>query len=137
MSYTPGMPTLSAPLSLPHGPAWPSRFTLAPLTNMQSNPDGTLSDDEHDWLVRRAHGGFAMTMTCAANVSPEGQTFTGQLAAWDQHFLPGLTRLATGIRAAGSVSSVQLQHGGRRADANLTGGPVLRRGTTPPRAPAR
>src|SRR3546814_6597517 len=67
------MSLLSDPLRLARGPAWPNRLTLAPLTNMQSNSDGTLSDDEHDWLVRRAQGGFAMTMTCAANVSADGQ----------------------------------------------------------------
>ena len=31
---------------LSRGPAWANRFALAPLTNKQSNPDGTLSDDE-------------------------------------------------------------------------------------------
>src|SRR3546814_611639 len=115
----------SSDLRLARGPAWPNRLTLAPLTNMQSNSDGTLSDDEHDWLVRRAQGGFAMTMTCAANVSADGQTFPGQLAAWSDGFLPGLTRLADGIRAAGSISSLQLQHGGRRADPTLNAGNVI------------
>jgi 2,4-dienoyl-CoA reductase-like NADH-dependent reductase (Old Yellow Enzyme family) len=116
---------LAAPLELAHGPAWGNRFAVAPLTNMQSNADGTLSDDEHAWLVRRAAGGFGMTMTCAAHVSRAGQCFPGQLAVWDDRFLPGLTRLATGLREAGSVSSVQLQHGGRRADAGLSGAPVV------------
>ena len=50
-----------------------SRFALAPLTNRQSNPDGTLSDDEFRWLTYRAKGGFALTMTCAAHVQRIGQ----------------------------------------------------------------
>lgn len=119
------MSDLAAPLDLDHGPAWGNRFAVAPLTNMQSHPDGTLSDDEHAWLVRRAAGGFGMTMTCAAHVSQAGQCFPSQLAIWDDRFLPGLTRLATSLREAGSISSVQLQHGGRRADAGLSGVPVV------------
>jgi 2,4-dienoyl-CoA reductase-like NADH-dependent reductase (Old Yellow Enzyme family) len=33
---------------------------LAPLTNTQSHPDGRLSDDEFNWLVKRAEGGFGL-----------------------------------------------------------------------------
>ncbi|MXP23384.1 NADH:flavin oxidoreductase [Gordonia sp. HNM0687] len=119
------MITSATPLEFAHGPAWGNRLALAPLTNMQSNPDGTLGDDEYRWLVRRAEGGFAMVMTCAAHVSPGGQAFPGQLGICDDSQLPGLTRLADGLRAAGAVSSVQLQHGGRRANTTLTGRPVV------------
>ena len=45
-----------------------NRFMLAPLTNLQSHADGVLSDDEYRWLTKRAEGGFAVTMTCAAHV---------------------------------------------------------------------
>lgn len=119
------MTDLSAPLQFAHGPAWRNRLALAPLTNMQSNADGTLHDDEYRWLVRRAEGGFAMVMTCAAHVSRAGQSFPGQLGICEDRHLPGLTRLAAGLRAAGAVATVQLQHGGRRADTHLTGLPVV------------
>jgi 2,4-dienoyl-CoA reductase-like NADH-dependent reductase (Old Yellow Enzyme family) len=116
-------PSLSDPLHLTRGPAWPNRITLAPLTNWQSHPDGTLGDDEYRWLTMRAGGGFAMTMTCAAHVQASGQGFPGQLGAWSDAHLPGLTRLAQGIAAGGSVSCLQLQHSGRRSDPALTGQP--------------
>ncbi|AZG44501.1 NADH:flavin oxidoreductase [Gordonia insulae] len=119
------MTDLSAPLAMNRGPAWSNRMALAPLTNLQSNPDGTLHDDEYRWLLHRAAGGFALVMTCAAHVSPAGQAFPGQLGICDDSQLPGLTRLADGLRAAGAVSSVQLQHGGRRADTQLSGRPVV------------
>lgn len=119
------MTDLSTPLHFAHGPAWSNRLALAPLTNMQSNADGSLHADEYEWLVRRAEGGFAMVMTCAAHVSQAGQAFAGQLGIWSDDHLPGLRRLAAGLRAAGAVSSVQLQHGGRRADEQLTGLPVV------------
>ena len=98
-----------------------NRFMLSPLTNQQSNPDGTLSDTEERWLTMRAAGGFGMTMTCASHVDPRGQGFAGQLGCFSDKHLPGLTRLAAGIRAQGSVAIVQLHHAGRRAPAELIG----------------
>lgn len=118
-------PALSEPLHLSRGPAWANRITLAPLTNWQSHADGTLSDDEYRWLTMRAQGGFGMTMTCAAHVQASGQGFPGQLGVWSDAQLPGLTRLAQGIHAGGSVSCLQLQHSGRRADTALSGQPAV------------
>lgn len=117
------LPDLHDGLDLVHGPSWANRFALAPLTNTQSNADGTLSDDEYRWLVARAEGGFGLTMTCATYVAPAGQAWAGQLGISDERHLPGLTRLADGIRATGSVSSVQLHHAGRRANPEVHGGP--------------
>jgi 2,4-dienoyl-CoA reductase-like NADH-dependent reductase (Old Yellow Enzyme family) len=114
---------LSDAVTFRRGPAIKNRFMLAPLTNFQSNADGTLSDDEYNWLVKRATGGFGLTMTCAAHVQASGQGFPGQLGIWSDKHLPGLERLARGIRAEGSVSSVQVQHSGLRADPKLSGLP--------------
>ena len=121
----PPQAALSDPLPLAHGPAWAHRIALAPLTNWQSHADGTLGDDEYRWLTMRARGGFAMTMTCAAHVQASGQGFPGQLGAWSDKHVPGLTRLARGIREGGSISCLQLQHSGRRADRALTGQAVV------------
>ena len=115
---------LFAPLSFRHGPAMKNRFMLAPLTNLQSHADGTLSDDEFRWLTYRAQGGFGLTMTCAAHVQAVGQGFPGQLGVFSDAHLPGLTRLASAIRAAGSLSSVQLHHAGMRSPTDLVGQPV-------------
>ncbi len=95
------------PLPLARGPAMKNRFALAPLTNLQSHPDGRLSDDEFDWLTYRARGGFALTMTCAAHVQRIGQGFPGQLGVFGDQHLEGLTRLAAEIRKYGSIAVVQ------------------------------
>lgn len=115
------MPSLSTPLPLSRGPAMKNRVALAPLTNWQSLPDGSLGDDEYRWLTLRARGDFSLTMTCAAHVQAVGQGFPGQLGIWSDAHLAGLERLARGIREAGSVSSVQIQHSGCRAKPKLTG----------------
>jgi len=119
------MTTLHDALTLTRGPAWANRIELAPLTNWQSHDDGTLAEDEYRWLTMRAQGGFGMTMTCAAHMQANGQGFPGQLGVWSDQHLPGLRRLAEGIHAAGSVSSLQIQHSGMRADkALISGAPV-------------
>jgi 2,4-dienoyl-CoA reductase-like NADH-dependent reductase (Old Yellow Enzyme family) len=63
-----------------------------------------------------------MVMTCAAHVQKVGQGFPGQLGVFSDDLLPGLTRLAAGIRAEGAVSSAQLHHAGIRAPAALIDG---------------
>ena len=110
-----------SPLHLKRGPAWRNRFMLAPLTNCQSHPDGRLSDEEFHWLTMRAEGGFGLVMTCASHVQRIGQGFPGQLGCFSDDHLPGLTRLATAIKAAGAVSSVQLHHAGLRSPEALIG----------------
>lgn len=116
------MPDLFEPLNFLRGPAMKNRFMLAPLTNCQSHADGALSDDEYNWLVMRAKGGFGLTMTCAAHVQAIGQGFPGQLGVFSDDHLPGLKRLANGIKAEGSVSVVQLHHAGMRTPRDLIGG---------------
>jgi 2,4-dienoyl-CoA reductase-like NADH-dependent reductase (Old Yellow Enzyme family) len=113
--------SLFSPLTFAHGPAMKNRLMLAPLTNTQSHPDGTLSDDEFRWLTMRAEGGFGLTMTCAAHVQRIGQGFPGQLGAWSDDHIEGLTRLAAAIKAQGSVAVVQLHHAGMRSPAELIG----------------
>src|SRR5882757_5695166 len=105
-------PSAFTPIDLASGASLSNRFVLAPLTNQQSQPDGTLTDHEIGWLLSRADGGFGTVMTAAAHVSPEGQGFAGQLGAFsDAHELE-LRRLAAGLRARNCCSSLQLHHAG-------------------------
>ncbi len=115
------MPSLFDPLPLTRGPALKNRFMLAPLTNTQSHGDGVLSDEEFRWLTLRAEGGFGLTMTCAAHVQAVGQGFPGQLGAFDDKHLEGLTRLAGGLKRHGTHAVVQLHHAGMRSPAELIG----------------
>jgi 2,4-dienoyl-CoA reductase-like NADH-dependent reductase (Old Yellow Enzyme family) len=115
------MTDLFAPMSFIRGPQMKNRLMLAPLTNLQSHPDGTLSYDEHRWLTLRAQGGFGLTMTAAAHVQRIGQGFPGQVGIFSDVHIPGLARLAEDIRKAGSLGVVQLHHAGMRSPAALIG----------------
>ena len=115
------MTLLFEPLTFTRGPAMKNRFMLAPLTNTQSHADGRLSNDEFKWLEMRATGGFGLTMTCAAHVQANGQGFPGQLGAFSDAHIEGLTRMATAIKAKNSVAVVQLHHAGNRSPVDLIG----------------
>ena len=106
---------LDSPLKLRCGITLPNRFALAPLTNTQSNLDGTLHDNEFNYLMRRA-GKFGLISTCATFISEEGHAWKGQLGISSDKHMPGLTRLAKAIHSTGSISMVQLHHGGSRAE---------------------
>jgi 2,4-dienoyl-CoA reductase-like NADH-dependent reductase (Old Yellow Enzyme family) len=115
------MSRLFEPLSFARGSAMKNRFMLAPLTNLQSHKDGTLSDEEFRWLTMRAEGGFGLTMTCAAHVQAMGQGFPGQLGFFSDAHIPWLTQLASAIRAQDSVAIAQLHHAGIRSPKDLIG----------------
>ncbi len=116
------MPSLMDPLECSRGPAWRNRFMLAPLTNLQSAADGVLSDDEFNWLTKRAEGGFGAVSTCASHVREQGIGFPGQLGIWDDRHLDGLKRLAEKLNEQGAHSIVQLHHAGMRTPHELISG---------------
>lgn len=119
------MSSFTAPLELRHGRTLPNRLALAPMTNLQSHADGTLSEMELTWLEARARGGFGLVMTAAAYVHRAGQAWPGQLGIAEDAHIAGLERFARAVADAGSVSSVQLHHGGIKASAAASGHGVV------------
>ncbi|MFO0659910.1 MAG: NADH:flavin oxidoreductase [Polyangiaceae bacterium] len=114
------MTDLLAPISFKNGAVARNRVALAAMTNLQSHTDGTLSNEELTWLVRRARGGFGIVTTCASHVAKDGQGWPGELGIFDDSLIPGLTRLASALHEHGALSLVQIFHGGLRADASQT-----------------
>lgn len=112
---------LDRPITLRSGLVLPNRVALAPMTNLQSQPDGLLGEAELAWLARRADGGFGLVETCAAYVAQDGKGWPGELGVDRDACIPGLTRIAARMHAAGAVCMVQLFHGGVRADRAETG----------------
>ena len=102
-----------------------NRFMLAPLTNTQSHEDGTLSDDEFNWLTMRAKGGFGLTMTCASHVQPNGKGFPGQLGIFSDKQIQGHSRLTAAIKKENSLAVIQLHHAGIRSPKELVNNDVV------------
>lgn len=98
-----------------------NKFMLAPLTNSQSNEDGSLSEDEFNWLTLRAKGGFGLVMTCASHVQRVGKGFPGQLGIFSDELKDGHLKLAKEIKKYGSLAVIQLHHAGMRSPENIIG----------------
>ena len=60
------MASMDESWTMPNGLMIPNRSVLAAMTNKQSHADGTLSDEEIAFLIRRAKGGFGI-MTATIN----------------------------------------------------------------------
>jgi 2,4-dienoyl-CoA reductase-like NADH-dependent reductase (Old Yellow Enzyme family) len=112
---------LTGSLVLRNGVTARNRAWLAPMTNLQSQDDGSLSDDELRWLEMRARGGFGIVETCAAHVADDGRGWPGELGIHHDRLLPGLRRLASALTREGALGIVQLFHGGLRSPSALIG----------------
>ena len=115
------MPSMDESWEMRNGLVIPNRSVLAAMTNKQSHADGTLSDEEMRFLLRRAEGGFGIVTTAASHVQESGQGWEGEFGVWGDHHLPGLTSLATQLKQHASKSFVQIFHGGMRAPSSITG----------------
>lgn len=102
-----------------------NRFAIAPLTTDSSNDDGTATDNELEFVRRRAASGFGAAISSAAYVEQDGRSWQGIGAAHDGH-LPSLDRLAEAMRAAGGLAILQIYDGGRIAKPELIGEHCLR-----------
>ncbi len=107
---------MSRSLTLPCGLTFSGPVALAPLTNLQSHADGTLSDVELNWLRMRAHGGFGWVSTCAAYVSEEGKAWPGQLGIATDAHEAALEPLAMALAEEDTAGVVQLHHAGPLAE---------------------
>lgn len=108
------MTQLDTPLTFLRGRALPNRFVLAPMTNKQSAADGTVLDVEIDWLARRAEGGFGGIITSESGVELRGRGFDTEPGSHTDTHIPGLSRMASAIKAHSALATLQLNHAGAR-----------------------
>lgn len=123
---------LFKPLTMLHGPAFRNRFMFAPLTNQQSEFDGTASEYDQFWMQQLGQSGYALIQTCATTVEAGGIAFARQLGIHSDEHLPGLSQIAASIRDGGGLSAVQLHHAGHRANPHLGGIPAPASSSTVP-----
>lgn len=101
----------------------PNRIVLGPM-QMYMAEDGLVND----WHVRHlntfARGGFGTVFTEALAVDPRGRSSYGDLGAWSDSQVPGLTRLAEAIRKEGAIPAAQLWHAGMKASRRRSWGGI-------------
>ncbi len=112
---------LFQPYTLNNGIEIRNRLAVAPMTYFASNPDGTLSAQEHHFLSNRAEN-IGLFITAATLVAQNGKAFHGQPEAISEQHLDSLTRTAALIKAQGAKAILQIHHGGEKAIAELLHG---------------
>ncbi|EXX87751.1 NADH-dependent flavin oxidoreductase [Paenibacillus darwinianus] len=95
-----------------------NRIVMAPMTNFSSNEDGTVTDAEVDYYVRRS-GGVAMVITACTYVTRNGKGFPGEFGADRDEMIPSLARLASAIKDRGAKAVLQIFHGGGECPPDL------------------
>jgi 2,4-dienoyl-CoA reductase-like NADH-dependent reductase (Old Yellow Enzyme family) len=105
-------------LQFKNGVELKNRIVMAPLTNYSSNDDGTVSDEEVKYYIRRSKG-VGMVITACTYVTESGKGFPGEFSATSDSMIPSLRRLATSIKEQGAKAVLQIFHAGRKAPAEL------------------
>lgn len=98
---------------LPSGATLKNRLVMAPMTNFASHEDGSVSDEEVNYYIRRS-GGAGMVITACAYVQAGGKGFPGEFGSDRDELVPSLKRLASAIQGQGALAVLQIFHGGRQ-----------------------
>jgi hypothetical protein len=74
-----------SPFRFNSGREMANRFAIAPLTTDSSHEDGTATQNELEFVRRRAASGFGATISSAAYVEQDGRSWQGIGATHDGH----------------------------------------------------
>ena len=101
----------------------PGLLVVAPLTLFGSNPDGSVSNEEREYLKERAKG-MGMYILGATAVSQEGIAFYNQPRALSDKDIPANEERAKIIKEQGALAINQIHHGGCLANIKYSGVPM-------------
>lgn len=118
------------PLEL-RGLTIPNRFWMSPMCTYSAQAEPDLAGRPNDFhlahYASRAAGGAGLVMVEATGVVPEGRISPFDLGIWEDSQIKDFTRIASAIKASGSVPAIQLAHAGRKASTDrpwLGGNPL-------------
>ena len=97
-----------------------NRLVIAPLTLLGSNKDGTISDEEREYLKKRGTD-IGLYILGSTAVSQEGITFQNQPRAYSEKDIPSLEERAKIIKSQGALAINQIHHGGALASKEFSG----------------
>ncbi len=95
-----------------------NRIIMAPMTTWSANEDGTVSEDELQYIRQRVEG-VGLVITGCTHVQENGIGFTNEFAAFDDRFTPSLEKLAQAAKSGGAPVILQIFHAGNKAIPDL------------------
>jgi 2,4-dienoyl-CoA reductase-like NADH-dependent reductase (Old Yellow Enzyme family) len=99
----------------------PNRIVLAPMTTRAADREGFVTAQTIAYYSARARGGVGLLTVEMASPERCGRHRQHELGIFDDRFLPGLTRLAGAIHAAGAKACIQLGHAGGHTRPDICG----------------
>ena len=102
----------------------PGLLAVAPLTLFGSNQDGSVSEEEREYLKLRATN-IGLYILGATAVSQEGIKFFTQPRALSDKDIPANEERVKIIKDQGALAINQIHHGGCYADKKISGVPVM------------
>lgn len=98
-----------------------NRFVMPALGSFLTEERGYVGQMLINYYRRRAQGGVGLLIVEASAVSADGFVSSRQLCNYDDSYLPGLTDLASAIKAEGVRVALQIHHAGRQTASKITG----------------
>ncbi|OJU92882.1 MAG: NADH:flavin oxidoreductase [Acinetobacter sp. 38-8] len=95
-----------------------NRIIMAPMTTWSANDDGTVSEQELNYIRQRVNG-VGLVITGCTHVQENGIGFTNEFAAFDDRFIPSLNKLAQAAKSGGAPAILQIFHAGNKAIPDL------------------
>ncbi len=111
MTTTSAYPSLLSPFRIGHL-RLRNRIVYPPMATNYSTDDGYVTQRLVHYAVERAKGVGMYIVECTG-VHPRGKNIARSPMIDDDRFIPGLSRLASAIKAEGAVAAIQLIHGGK------------------------
>ena len=98
-----------------------NRIVMPPMTTRTADDEGYVTDASIAYYMARVRGGVGLITVEMASPERAGRHRRRELGIYDDHFLPGLGRLADAIRRGGARASIQLGHGGGHTRRDICG----------------
>jgi|WetSurMetagenome_2_1015567.scaffolds.fasta_scaffold17095_5 2,4-dienoyl-CoA reductase-like NADH-dependent reductase (Old Yellow Enzyme family) len=98
-----------------------NRFVRSATWEGLADKEGAVTGRLSEMMVELAKGEVGLIISGYTFMIPEGQSSPGQMAVFDDRFLPGLRDMAGAVHSAGGKIALQLVHGGCNANSGLTG----------------
>lgn len=95
-----------------------NRIIMAPMTTWSANPDGTVSEQELNYIRQRVNC-VGLVITGCTHVQENGIGFTNEFAAFDDRFIASLKELAQAAKSGGAPAILQIFHAGNKAIPDL------------------
>ena len=81
----------------------PNRVVLPPMGTVLTNSDGSVGERLLAFFERRVMSGAGFVINEITSVHPKGSTFPGELAAFDDRYIPGLKKMVEVAHRHGKI----------------------------------